>query len=108
MNSNNSPACQVSSPTSRPCAVGPAHKILIVVAILFGAITASHAATGLEWIDANTNLTIYADLRLRYEADWDSQNAAGVMRDDRQRGRRKWLDWCLRQSTPSQWRHGWR
>lgn len=45
------------------------------------------AATGLSWIDGNTNLTIYADVRLRYEVDWDSQTAAGVARDDRHRGR---------------------
>ena len=45
------------------------------------------AATGLEWLDHNTNLTIYSDVRLRYEVDWDSQNAAGVARDDRNRGR---------------------
>ncbi len=43
--------------------------------------------TGLDWIDSNTNLTFYGDLRLRYELDWDSQNAAGVPRDDRHRGR---------------------
>jgi hypothetical protein len=41
----------------------------------------------LEWIDNNTNLTFYGDLRLRYELDWDSQNASGVERDDRHRGR---------------------
>jgi hypothetical protein len=45
------------------------------------------AATGLNFIDSNTNLTFYGDIRLRYEADWDSQNAAGVARDDRHRGR---------------------
>lgn len=52
--------------------------------------SASQAAgptTGLNWIDNNTNLTFYGDVRLRYEADWDSQNAAGVERDDRHRGR---------------------
>ncbi|HVR35060.1 MAG TPA: putative porin [Methylomirabilota bacterium] len=45
------------------------------------------AATGLDWIDHNTNLNFYGDIRLRYEADWDSQTAAGVPRDDRHRGR---------------------
>lgn len=43
--------------------------------------------TGLDWIDNNTNLTFYGDLRLRFEADWDSQNTAGAERDDRNRGR---------------------
>lgn len=32
-------------------------------------------------------LTFSGDLRLRYERDWDSQNAAGVARPDRNRGR---------------------
>ena len=54
---------------------------------LFLTVANCHSATGLDWIDNNTNLTIYGDLRLRYEADWDSQNSAGVMRDDRHRGR---------------------
>lgn len=53
----------------------------------FAAIAAAHAATGITWIDSNTNLTLYGDVRLRYEVDWDSQTAAGAMRDDRHRGR---------------------
>lgn len=32
-------------------------------------------------------LTFSGDVRLRFEEDWDSQNAAGVPRDDRTRGR---------------------
>jgi hypothetical protein len=32
-------------------------------------------------------LTFYGDLRLRYERDWDSQNAAGVARANRERER---------------------
>lgn len=48
---------------------------------------AGQPATGLDWIDHNTNLTFYGDVRLRYELDWDSQNGAGVERDDRHRGR---------------------
>jgi hypothetical protein len=59
----------------------------ILWAIALGAVASSHAATGINWIDNNTNLTFYGDLRLRYEVDWDSQTAAGVMRDDRHRGR---------------------
>ncbi len=63
---------------------------LALVFLVAGALTgrpASGLATGLNWIDSNTNLTFYGDLRLRYELDWDSQNAAGVARDDRNRGR---------------------
>ena len=62
---------------------------LAATALLLTA-SASQAAgptTGLNWIDNNTNLTFYGDVRLRYEVDWDSQNAAGVERDDRHRGR---------------------
>jgi hypothetical protein len=47
----------------------------------------AHAATGIGWIDTNTNLTVTADVRLRYEVDWDSKDASGVERDDRHRGR---------------------
>jgi len=64
----------------------------LAAAALLATASASQAATaglptGLGWIDSNTNLTFYGDLRLRFEADWDSQNAAGVERDDRNRGR---------------------
>ncbi len=64
----------------------------LAAAALLAAASASQATTaglptGLDWIDSNTNLTFYGDLRLRFEADWDSQNAAGVERDDRNRGR---------------------
>jgi hypothetical protein len=55
--------------------------------LLAAASNGQSATTGLDWIDNNTNLTFYGDLRLRYELDWDSQNAAGVARDDRNRGR---------------------
>lgn len=61
-------------------------KFLWIIATAVASFT-SQAATGLPWIDSNTNLTFYADFRLRYEADWDSQTAAGAMRDDRHRGR---------------------
>ena len=64
----------------------------LATAAFLATASASQAATaglptGLDWIDSNTNLTFYGDLRLRFEADWDSQNAAGVERDDRNRGR---------------------
>ena len=64
------------------------HKTCLSIVLLVAALTASRAATtGLDWIDNNTNLTFYGDVRLRYEVDWDSQNAAGDERDDRHRGR---------------------
>ncbi len=44
----------------------------------------------------------FGDLRLRYEADWDSQNAAGVARADRQRGRVR-LRGGFRHTTDSGW-----
>lgn len=47
----------------------------------------SRGASGIGWIDNNTNLTVYGDIRLRYEADWDSHTAAGAQRTDRNRGR---------------------
>jgi len=49
--------------------------------------TVARPATGLNWIDQNTNLTVAVDLRLRYELDWDSHTATGELRDDRNRGR---------------------
>jgi hypothetical protein len=55
--------------------------------LALGALASAESATGIHWIDANTNLTFYGDIRLRYEVDWDSQTAGGVMRDDRHRGR---------------------
>jgi hypothetical protein len=61
--------------------------LFCVVSIGLGGVVNTRAATGIEWIDGNTNLTFAADLRLRYEVDWDSQDAAGVERDDRHRGR---------------------
>ncbi len=66
------------------------HRTSLVATALLISAAAAHAAspsTGLDWIDNNTNLTFYGDIRLRYELDWDSQNSAGVDRDDRGRGR---------------------
>ncbi len=63
------------------------HRRLFAAAILLATLSSSQAATGLDWLDHNTNLTFYGDVRLRYEVDWDSQGAAGVMRDDRNRAR---------------------
>lgn len=66
---------------------GLAIGCVVCAGLLLAAVTDSLGATGLRWIDGNTNLTFYGDLRLRYEVDWDSQTAAGVMREDRNRGR---------------------
>jgi hypothetical protein len=63
------------------------HQTFVAVAALLVTASPSQAATGIDWIDHNTNLTFYGDLRLRYEVDWDSQNGAGVPREDRHRGR---------------------
>jgi hypothetical protein len=63
------------------------HSAVLAGVILFLGLAGAQAATSIAWIDQNTNLTFSADLRLRYEVDWDSQNAAGVERDDRHRGR---------------------
>lgn len=65
-------------------------KIALAALVLSAVVVTSRAAapaTGLDWIDKNTNLTFYGDIRLRYELDWDSQTAAGVEREDRNRGR---------------------
>jgi hypothetical protein len=63
-------------------------RTVFAAALLLAVVSPSQSATtGLDWIDNNTNLTFYGDLRLRYEVDWDSQNSAGEMRDDRNRGR---------------------
>lgn len=62
-------------------------RSLLAGIILFGAPLTGDSATGLEWIDSNTNLNFYGDLRLRYEVDWDSHTPSGSFRDDRHRGR---------------------
>jgi hypothetical protein len=76
--------------TGLGCVLGavprPAALLITTALCLFSGIK-SEAATGLTWIDNNTNLTFYGDLRLRYEVDWDSQTATGDPRDDRHRGR---------------------
>ncbi len=62
-------------------------RILFAAAMFAATVSSSQAATGLDWIDNNTNLTFSADVRLRYERDWASHTAAGVLRNDRTRGR---------------------
>ena len=49
--------------------------------------SSSRGATGIAVLDQNPNLSISADLRLRYESDWDSHTTAGALRTDRERGR---------------------
>lgn len=61
--------------------------LLFAAGILAAVPNSQSAVTGLDWIDKNTNLTFYGDLRLRYELDWDSQTATGTPREDRNRGR---------------------
>ncbi|HVK59405.1 MAG TPA: putative porin [Candidatus Kapabacteria bacterium] len=60
---------------------------LLTGSVVLSGLSFAQAGTGLPWLDSNTNLTFYGDIRLRYEVDWDSQTAAGVERDDRHRGR---------------------
>lgn len=60
---------------------------LLAGSVVLSGFSIAQAATGIPWLDSNTNLTFYGDIRLRYEVDWDSQTAAGVDRDDRHRGR---------------------
>lgn len=68
--------------------IEPKHmKPYYCIAALTLAACASQAASGLAWIDSNTNLTFTADLRLRYELDWNSHTPARTLRDDRHRGR---------------------
>lgn len=62
-------------------------SVVLAGVVIWAGLAGAQAATSIEWIDQNTNLTFNADVRLRYEVDWDSQNAAGVERDDRHRGR---------------------
>ena len=57
----------------------------IVLGASLGIVTAGVAAPTSG--TAPSPLTVTADLRLRYERDWDSQNAAGVARADRERAR---------------------
>lgn len=79
--------------------------LLCAAVFVIAASTVQSASTGLDWIDNNTNLTFYGDVRLRYEADWDSQNAAGVPRDDRHRGRAR-VRFGLDYKLSSDWSFG--
>lgn len=61
--------------------------VLILGSLAALAVSAVQAATGIDWLDNNTNLTVTADLRLRYEVDFDSNTPTGDERPDRSRGR---------------------
>jgi Putative porin len=78
-------------PWCREAPVSPPKELIMTcriwLLVVFCSVHLGRAATGLDWIDHNTNLTFYGDLRLRYEVDWDSQTAGGLPRDDRNRGR---------------------
>jgi hypothetical protein len=88
-------AMQHSQGTGKGCAHGAGSRdsalrvksLALVSFATFVFSVAGQAATGIAWVDNNTNLTFYGDLRLRYEVDWDSQTATGALRDDRHRGR---------------------
>ena len=45
------------------------------------------AETAFAQTETENKLSWYGDLRLRYEADFDSEKADGTERDDRHRGR---------------------
>ena len=61
------------------------------VACLLGSVLVTSLAANAAFAQDTTKkpspLAITGDLRLRFEEDWDSQNAAGVERADRTRGR---------------------
>ena len=78
-------ASRLSKTTSR--GVLPLVALFSFVAAILLSSRDATAATGITWIDNNTNLTFYGDLRLRYEVDWDSQTSTGSPRDDRHRSR---------------------
>ncbi|MEO6003986.1 MAG: putative porin [Opitutus sp.] len=61
--------------------------MIVFTALAWATTAAVRAATGIPLIDQNPNLSVSADLRLRYESDWDSDTATGVPRIDRERGR---------------------
>ena len=65
----------------------PNSRSLVALFLLATPLAGYSASTGLNWIDNNTNLTVYGDIRLRHEVDWDSQTSSGAPRDDRNRGR---------------------
>ncbi len=53
------------------------------LALLLAAAPRAEAAVELGGKGKDAKAKLSADFRLRFEADWDSQNASGVARDDR-------------------------
>jgi len=58
-----------------------------IICVSLSAASAGFGATGISVIDQNKNLSVAADVRLRYESDWDSHTSTGSLRADRKRGR---------------------
>lgn len=63
----------------------PSRSSLILAAIASGCLAGNAIAE--KALSADGKLTYYGDLRLRYEADYDSARADGTIRDDRHRAR---------------------
>jgi hypothetical protein len=55
--------------------------------LTLGALTLAAVSVSAYTPQSAPELTIYGDLRARYEWDWDSKNSAGVPREDRDRAR---------------------
>lgn len=63
-------------------------SILLSAGLILGiGASSASSATGIAAIDGNPALSVSADVRLRYENDWDSHTATGALRPDRERGR---------------------
>ncbi len=62
-------------------------RLVLLIAALFGVLGTALAENPLLSKDS---WSVYQDLRLRFEADYDSQRADGTARDDRNRGRLRW------------------
>jgi len=77
---NELPGCSINR------CVSPVLCAFVVCSSLIAA-TATFGATGIAAIDQNKDLSVSADVRLRYESDWDSHTSSGALRTDRQRGR---------------------
>lgn len=74
-------------PKPHPIASAKFVRLLATLAASALAPSPSTAATGIAFLDEHPNLSVSADLRVRYESDWDSHTATGTPRIDRERGR---------------------
>ena len=89
-----------ATPLASPRALRHVRPLLaLAAAALLAAPFAAHAA------DVTPQLSLYGDLRLRYESDWDSHTATGARRTDRERGRVR-LRAGLGYKFSSQWSAG--